>query len=751
MRTFIIAATAASFAAAAPFDNRDGIDTRTDLVHREDGHGHTTNVGLPAKHGLIAKKAAGAKVCSSIKCYHETHTGKCGGGRKHALDKLDLYFQGDSCPTFVKPTSSIRVAHICAGDDKKWGGRECKESVCKSGHFCGMDGNNGCVCVELHTSGAVEEKTTKAPCKLVDCTKGWKLVGADDRGCGGTCEKEAICCKAMTASCLACAAEQTIDKYCLANPKTPGCPALELLSDNQSGTWSVTGTDTFRLGDAKHNRHAYRKTFVGSSSGGGLCAAPGSSYLEVDVTMLDSTDRQTSSKGNYAAISMRANAAKGTLGYQCRISTAHGDNGISLTRDGKSLTHACPRIDQNNGVMNRYSTGYDSKVPGPYTYHELCQIQERSKAASLFSKDKKYTLRMDLVEDADLNTVRVSCSVDGVTKLYFTDPCPLESGELALDAKYQSSFHVTDYTKMTCDALPKPAALVPSLADGLTLTGMGRTATYWASKNLAASNMVAHRYAGGCNNGAYPYGASNHPGAAGFNREGGGRSNSALNVAALSSGTCVKNGFIEADVSFRGDFLGIANGYRKVSATDTHIDENQRTGVAGIAMRVDSTNNGQAKGNAYDSFGYMCQMTARNGQVTMYRGRNGAHHNYNGIGSAYLSGRYRCKECTCKTKPSDASCTQFGFASGGWNPSAKHTLRLEVANDADGHPHVKCSLDGVTILSVVDKRQGRHKWFPTSARSPGPSTGTNSCGDFGLVTSDSDVVEYTVKDYTGKA
>jgi hypothetical protein len=288
---------------------------------------------------------------------------------------------------------------------------------------------------------------------------------------------------------------------------------------------------------------------------------------------------------------------------------------------------------------------------------------------------------------------------------------------------------------MTCDARPEPAVQVPSLADGLTLSGMGRTASYWTSKNLAATNSVAHRYAGGCNNGAYPYGASTHAGGAGFNREGGGRSNDALNVAALSSGTCVKDGFVEADVSFRGDFLGIANGYKKVSADDTHIDENQRKGIAGIAMRVDSTDNGQASNKAYDSFGYMCQMTAKNGQVTLYRGRNGAQHNSNKLASKYLSGKYRCSECTCTGEPSDASCTQFGFSSGGWNPSANHVLRLEVTNDTNGRPNVKCSLDGVTVLSVTDNN---------------PSDENNSCGDFGLVTSDSDVVEYTVKDYTGK-
>ena len=71
------------------------------------------------------------------------------------------------------------------------------------------------------------------------------------------------------------------------------------------------------------------------------------------------------------------------------------------------------------------------------------------------------------MEDTDLNTVTVSCSVDGVKQLYFTDPCPLESGDFALDAKYQSSFHITSYIT-TCDKVPVPDVPSSSLADGLT-------------------------------------------------------------------------------------------------------------------------------------------------------------------------------------------------------------------------------------------------------------------------------------------
>merc|ERR1719291_1073987 len=33
-----------------------------------------------------------------------------------------------------------------------------------------------------------------------------------------------LCCKAMIASCLSCSAGQTVEEYCVANPKTQGCP-----------------------------------------------------------------------------------------------------------------------------------------------------------------------------------------------------------------------------------------------------------------------------------------------------------------------------------------------------------------------------------------------------------------------------------------------------------------------------------------------------------------------------------------------
>ena len=60
---------------------------------------------------------------------------------------------------------------------------------------------------------------------LVTCVPGYKLVNTDSRGCGGSCEKPApACCKALTAACLACAANTTPALYCISKPETAGCP-----------------------------------------------------------------------------------------------------------------------------------------------------------------------------------------------------------------------------------------------------------------------------------------------------------------------------------------------------------------------------------------------------------------------------------------------------------------------------------------------------------------------------------------------
>jgi hypothetical protein len=520
-----------------------------------------------------------------------------------------------------------------------------------------------------------------------------------------------------------------------------GAASLELLSTNAVGTWSSTGSNSFENARPTYFRHAYKSTFLGKSTGGGLCASS-SGHLQVDVVMKSNTDAGVNARGNYAGIAMRADSKTKGGGYECRLSSEHGDNGIMLTRNGKSLNNACHRVDQSRGVYNRYTSGYDSKSKfQKYDFKSLCQIQERVKKASLFKKDKKYVVRMEIEENSALNTATVSCFVDGKKMLYFTDPCPLTGGEFSLDAKYQSSFKVTDFTGTSCKDVPTKTTAAPSLADGLKLVGKGNTAGYWVSNNLAKSNSVMHRFNGGCNNGAYPYGKSYHPYAGGMNSEGGGRSGK-NNVAALTSGKCLKDGFMQAEVSFLGDFLGGANGYKKVDK-DGKMHHNQRPGYAGIAMRVDP------KGTTVQqNYGYMCQMSSTNGKIGLYRGNNGDSSNrYNYIGGRYLTGRYRCKHCTCK---SPAGCTQFQLqADGVLHHGAAHTLRLQITTDKDGHNNVQCRLNGTIVAEVVDKRSGRHKWFPTSSRSKGPGPKTNQCGDFGLITKDEDVIGFKVTDYTG--
>jgi len=62
----------------------------------------------------------------------------------------------------------------------------------------------------------VKTTTTAKPCMMVDCMQGWKLVGADKRGCGGTCKKQ---CPVVR-----CAAPGPFCKYMKDNKKdADGC------------------------------------------------------------------------------------------------------------------------------------------------------------------------------------------------------------------------------------------------------------------------------------------------------------------------------------------------------------------------------------------------------------------------------------------------------------------------------------------------------------------------------------------------
>merc|ERR1711865_390274 len=188
-------------------------------------------------------------------------------------------------------------------------------------------------------------------------------------------------------------------------------------------------------------------------------------------------------------------------------------------------------------------------------------------------------------------------------------------------------------------------------------------------------------------------------------------------------------GFIEADVTLVNDYLnGPAGNYGAGS-----------NGNVGLLMRVESDSLGKDHkyGVNYDSWGYLFQVDMQNGKVGVYRGNNGGDHNRNSIGGAYLTGRYGCKNCKCKSWD---NCEQFTKPVIG----STHNLRLELSTTDNDRTHVKAYLNDTLVIDVVDEEHRRYKrWMGTA-----PTAETNMCGDFGLATYDSDVVSYKIKDYT---
>ena len=61
-------------------------------------------------------------------------------------------------------------------------------------------------------------------CALIRCKEGYTCI--EGKGCVKD-QHPPICCRAMHAQCLACTEGSTVGEYCLANPKTAGCPAIE--------------------------------------------------------------------------------------------------------------------------------------------------------------------------------------------------------------------------------------------------------------------------------------------------------------------------------------------------------------------------------------------------------------------------------------------------------------------------------------------------------------------------------------------
>jgi len=325
-------------------------------------------------------------------------------------------------------------------------------------------------------------------------------------------------------------------------------------------------------------------------------------------------------------------------------------------------------------------------------------------------KGSDYKVRMEITEDKDAGTATIQCFVDKKLMAWYTDPCPLKTGEFGMKVyRNTAAFAITSFTDRACNSVPVEAKLPPSLADGLTLSGAGRTAGFWKS---VGQSKVTHMYQGSCNN----VGGKNR-----FNHPS--DRNTAHNYASLATKTCVKDGFFDADVTLKYDFLNSGHSTR---------------GEAGVAMRV------QGEGP-----GYTCTLSMSNGKVTIRRGGK----NKRTIGGAYLYGRYRCPECTCKGTA--AACKQFNFAaekdSNGKTPFVlrvgdAHRMRIEMATTAAGYPHVKCYINGTKVQDAIDQPHPRYKRFLGS-----PITDMNKkCGNFGITTVDQDVVTYKINGYTGK-
>jgi len=226
-----------------------------------------------------------------------------------------VHADGECCPTCIgEPCCVAKTAECLACDAgvpideycasyPEASGCECPEIECMM--FCEFGhkkAENGCLLCECNDDpqsttedatslepSTTEDATSLEPCFMVECSSPpgqlCTVVGADDNGCGGSCECEPDvdcdtcvadfteqggcecwkddscdeqnlvpegcascgneaaeacgitndCCKAMTAECLACDAGVTIIEYCQENPDTTGC--------NTNCIWSQPAVD----------------------------------------------------------------------------------------------------------------------------------------------------------------------------------------------------------------------------------------------------------------------------------------------------------------------------------------------------------------------------------------------------------------------------------------------------------------------------------------------------------------------------
>ena len=383
-----------------------------------------------------------------------------------------------------------------------------------------------------------------------------------------------------------------------------------------------------------------------------------------------------------------------------------------LTKNGKKPLN-CLQRDFSNGATTQWDP---SQATRDYMGNQ-CFIRDRAWAT--FEDTTDYQLKMTIDDDTEAGTATVKCWVDGELYSWYTDPCPLTGGEYGLEvSRNAATFAITSFTDRSCDDVPVVAEQSPSLTDGLTLTGNDESARFWKS---TGQDTVTHMFAGTCNQ---PRPDLQNTG--GQNRAKPGRSVMGnFNNANLAGSSCVKDGFIDADVTLKYDFLNRNNG---------------ELGTVGLTMRNDASTG---------DFGYRCNLEMARGKVEVYRGGYSR-----SISGSYLTGRYKCSSCTCDHQ---SSCDQFNFVERAntdnrgndlsqWilNQGDAHNMRMEMSTASNGLPRIKCFLNGTLVQDITD---GQGRQFNGNQ----PTRRNKACGDFGLATIDSDVVSFKVNGYTGQS
>jgi hypothetical protein len=195
-----------------------GVDTRTDLsaVAKFGEAQATHNAYKPADaqnqnrgglaHGaasnLVALVAAGARTCSSLTCVHETH--HC----NHAT-KLFATHAAWQARCNSAAFSSVRVTHSCKAADGSLGTaakimhkcEQAPEDRCLRGHFCAVDTDRTCKCVEQFPHARIiacanQDGPTCKSCAGAHTLQdnkcvlhgGWANFGSCSKACGGGVE-----------------------------------------------------------------------------------------------------------------------------------------------------------------------------------------------------------------------------------------------------------------------------------------------------------------------------------------------------------------------------------------------------------------------------------------------------------------------------------------------------------------------------------------------------------------------------------